>query len=128
MVSGDDRHLYYVNRDSYEYRDTGVSIRRVPVKGGEETEVLSAAIPYYADWALSREGLYYAEADPSAQGEEETYVVRYLDLASGRKSEIFRKTGPFSHVWFAVSPGEEWILYGEAPSGSSELMLVENFR
>ena len=55
-------------------------------------------------------------------------MVRFLDLASGRKSEIFRKTGPFRHVWFAVSPGEEWILYGEAPRGPSELMLVENFR
>jgi Tol biopolymer transport system component len=128
MVSGDDRYLYYVNRDSYEDRGTGVSIRRVPVEGGGETEVLSVPIPYYADWALSQEGIYYAQAEPSAQGDEETYVVRFLDLASGRKSEIFRKTGPFSHIWFAVSPGEEWILYGEAPRGPSELMLVENFR
>jgi len=128
IVSADDRHLYYVNRDYYEDRRDGVSIRRVPVEGGEETEVLSAPIPYYADWALSQEGLYYAQAEPSAQGEEETYVVRFLDLASGRKSEIFRKTGPFFHIWFAVSPGEEWILYAEAPRGQSELMLVENFR
>jgi hypothetical protein len=27
-----------------------------------------------------------------------------------------------------VSPGEEWILLGAAPQGSSELMLAEDFR
>jgi len=31
-------------------------------------------------------------------------------------------------MWLAVSPDEEWILYGERPAPTSELMLVENFR
>ena len=51
-----------------------------------------------------------------------------FDLESGRVTELFRKDGPFFHVTMAVSPDEEWILYGEAPAATSELMLMENFR
>ena len=55
-------------------------------------------------------------------------MVQFLDFASGRTTELFRKDGPFLHMELAVSPGEEWILYAESPVGQSELMLMENFR
>ena len=46
----------------------------------------------------------------------------------GEVTEVFRKEGPFGHARLAVSPDDEWLLYAEAPSATSELMLVENFR
>jgi non-specific serine/threonine protein kinase len=32
------------------------------------------------------------------------------------------------HMWLAVSPDEQWILYSQWPEAQPELMLVENFR
>jgi Tol biopolymer transport system component len=119
-VSRDGRYLYYASSD------VGASIRRVPVDGGEETEVLPGPLPFAFDWALAPAGLYYEQMRPRDQGEE--FSIRYLDLSSGRTTEVFRKEGPFLHSWLAVSPGEDWILYGEQPLGQSELMLMENFR
>ncbi|MCG6922194.1 MAG: protein kinase [Acidobacteria bacterium] len=119
-VSSDGRYLYYASSDAR------TSIRRVPVDGGEETDVLPGPLTFAFDWALSPDGVYYARMRPHGQGEE--FSIEFLDFASGRKTELSRKEGPFFHQWLAVSPGEEWILYGERPIGQSELMLVENFR
>ncbi|MCG6927085.1 MAG: hypothetical protein LJF30_17495, partial [Acidobacteria bacterium] len=56
------------------------------------------------------------------------WSIQYLDLHSRQVSELFRKSGPFDHWSLEVSPDEQWILYGERPVGTSELMLLENFR
>ena len=58
----------------------------------------------------------------------EEYTIRFFAFESGEVTELFRKEGPFNHARLAVSPDEEWLLYGEAPADTSELMLVENFR
>ncbi len=38
-----------------------------------------------------------------------------------------RQVGASEHMWLAVSPDEQWILYAQWPEAQSELMLVENF-
>jgi Tol biopolymer transport system component len=127
--SWDGRHLYFASLEK--------SIRRVPLAGGEETEVVRGPLNYNADWTLSRRGLYYAIErarvfggwDDSRQARVPTeYAIRFLDFDSGEVTELFRKDGPFRHGWLAVSPDEEWILYGEQPLAQAELMLIENFR
>jgi dipeptidyl aminopeptidase/acylaminoacyl peptidase len=129
-ASWDDRQLYFVNR-------TEDAIWRVPLPAGPETEVLAGPLPYYADWAFSRSGIYYATqearvfagVDGSRRARVPTaYAIRFLAFESGEVTELFRKEGPFRHRWLAVSPDEEWILYGEQPLAQAELMLVENFR
>jgi hypothetical protein len=75
------------------------------------------------DWAVVRDGLYYATIGPDRQA-----TVEFLDVGSGRVSEILRaKDYGFS---LAASPDEKWILYGRSAAGpsSSELILVENLR
>jgi len=119
-VSWDDRYLYYATRD----RDP--DIRRVPVEGGEDVEVVAGRIGSASDWAVAPDCLYFAEEGPSPRGEE--YSIQYLELESGRTTEVFREEGPSFHRGLAVSPDEEWILYVAYPPGRSELMLVENFR
>jgi dipeptidyl aminopeptidase/acylaminoacyl peptidase len=118
--SWDGRDLYYARRGS----DTG--IWRVPVSGGDETEVLPGPFEGHYEWTLSRSGIYYATTRDLTRGED--YTIRYLDLASGRASELYRKQGASEHAWLAVSPGEEWLLFTESEPSTSELMLVENFR
>lgn len=56
------------------------------------------------------------------------YTIQFLAFDSGEVTEVFRKEGPFNHARLEVSPDDEWILYAEAPSATSKLMLVENFR
>jgi hypothetical protein len=127
--SWDGRHLYFANLER--------GIRRVPLAGGEETEVVRGPLNYDADWTLSRRGLYYAIErarvfggwDDSRQARVPTeYVIRFLDFDSGQVTELFRMDGPVRHRWLEVSPDEESILYGEQPVFRSEIMLVENFR
>ncbi len=113
-MSWDGRHLYFVSPEN--------GVWRVPLAGGEETEVLRGQISYHSDWTLSRSGIYYA-----TQRARE-YTIRFLGFETSRAEKLFRKEGPFSHHWLAVPADEQWILYGEQPFPEAELMLVENFR
>ena len=92
---------------------------------------------FWADWALTRSGIYFLTVSPrpvrgagtslgGARSSE--YTIRYLDLGTRRVTDLYRDKGPFVRGWLAVSPDEKWILYGEAPPPTSELMLVENYR
>ena len=98
-------------------------IWRVPVGGGEETEVVAGPIGY---WAVSNDGIYYSTG--TVQGRWRDLTVLYLEIESGQVTEVFRGEGPIGRELGAVSPDETWILYGEGPLPTSELMLVENFR
>jgi WD40 repeat protein len=120
VESADGEHLYYANRDE----ESG--IWRVPVSGGEETEVVPAPVSWGA-WALFPSGIYYATYG-DVTGRTQDYAIQFLDFELGQVTELYRKEGPFGHAYLDVSPDEEWILYGETPFWTSELMLVENFR
>jgi hypothetical protein len=85
-----------------------------------------APLTFFGNWTLSRSGLYYATILSRGRGNE--YEVQHLDFASGRTSEVLRQVGSSEHMWLAVSPDEQWILYSQWPEAQSELMLVENFR
>jgi serine/threonine protein kinase/sugar lactone lactonase YvrE len=117
--SGDGRFVYY----SRNFERT--TVWRVPADGGEETQVLSEAIGHQ-DWALARSGIYFLRIRPPERREQ--WAIQFLDLESGRVTDLARKDGPFHHYSLTVSPDEEWILYGEQPIPTRELMLVENFR
>jgi len=98
---------------------------RVPVDGGQETEVFGERALLVA--AQPGDGLYLSRWHPV--GRDERWAVEFLDLHSGQLTELFRKDGPFiNNHPVKVSPDEEWILYSEIPAPTSELMLVENFR
>jgi Tol biopolymer transport system component len=121
--SWDGRHLYYVLSDPDRS-----GIWRVPVGGGEETEVVRGPVRDF-DWAPSQSGIYYATTREVIPFRKSVYTISFLDLESGCVTELLRREGPFLHpTTLAVSPDEEWILYAENPSPTSELMLAENFR
>jgi Tol biopolymer transport system component len=118
--SWDGRYLYY-GKPEYES-----AIWRVPVGGGPETEVIAGPLYHCFDWSLVEDGIYYAKTQGLGRGQE--YTIQFFDFESGQSTEVFRKTGPFHHWTVAASPDEEWVLYGERPFLTSELILVENFR
>jgi hypothetical protein len=120
QVPFDDRYLYYAKSEF----NTGVW--RVPVGGGEETEIVRGPIPHAYGWALTPTSVLYTTATSRARGEE--YTIRSFHLATGRTTELFRKAGPFGHNFLAVSPDEAWILFVEGGLTESELTLVDGFR
>ena len=127
LESWDGRDVYYTKRGS------PVSIWRVPVGGGEETQVLPVPGSPGRGLAVSRSGLYYSR---KAQGQyswqdalgESEYMINFFDFESGQVTTLFKEEGFIPWADLAVSPDEEWILYGKHPVPVSELMLVENFR
>jgi Tol biopolymer transport system component len=119
LVSADGSTIYYS-------KVFGVSaIWRVSAEGGDEAEVFAGPVATW-NWAVGRSGLYFSKVEPLVRGER--WALQHLDPETGRVTELFRKDGSFGHQTVAVSPDEKWILYGEQPTGTSELMLVENFR
>jgi len=130
VESSDGKYVYYSKTDG------PAGIWRAPASGGDGTEVLGDPV-FWSDWALSRNGIYFLTADPppvrgggAFWGEDHSseYAIRYLDLETGRVADVRRDEGPFVRGWLAVSSDERWILYGESPLPTSELMLVENLR
>lgn len=68
---------------------------------------MSEQLGWFGDWALSRSGISYATE--RTQARRERHAIHYLDLESGQVSELYRKDGPFGHIYLAVSPEEERI-------------------
>jgi Tol biopolymer transport system component len=114
--SWDDRWLYFAR----SRENTG--IWKVPVDGGDETEVVKGPLNSHNDWAVARDGIYYATSEPGRP-----YTIEFLDVRSGRVSEVFRAEDFHHRFTMAVSPDEKWILFAQAGRWRSELMLVENF-
>jgi len=53
--------------------------------------------------------------------------MQFLDFSTGMSKKIL-KIGKPSGLGVAVSPDDHWLLLTERNEGSSDLMLVENFR
>lgn len=134
LESWDGKHLYYVHESESENLPwTSISIRQVPVGGGDEADVLRVAD--WTAWDLAPTGIYYSsrhwtpmEAGTAGPRFGESYKILYLNLENGETTEIFREKGQFEHWWLAVSPDEKSILYSRKPVSESDLVLVENFR
>lgn len=99
-----------------------LSIWRMPVAGGDATEVVPGPFTDQFAWDVSRTGLYYARTTSNG------YVIQYLGFNANTPTEVFRDESETQHIYLAVSPDEETILFGARPTTRSELMLVENFR
>jgi len=55
-------------------------------------------------------------------------LAKWTSAREVEESKVETQVGSSRHMWLAVSPDEEWVLYSEWPEGQSELMQVENFR
>jgi eukaryotic-like serine/threonine-protein kinase len=120
--SWDGKDLYYSKADPS-------GLWRMPVAGGEETELVHDPDLDPRSLVRSRSGVFFATRRQILQGRTEEYAIQLFGFESGKVTELFRKKGSFMlFSGLAVSPDEEWLLYTGAPAATSELMLVENFR
>ncbi len=109
--------------DGAEQSDQGASLH---VRGGEEIEVFPGPIAAFWDWDLSRTGFYFSTRRPLS-GRLHVRTLRFVELETGKITRIFEETSASAGSSLAVSPGEEWVLFGRRQASTSELMLVESF-
>jgi Tol biopolymer transport system component len=117
----DGKYVYYIKPFPTQ------GIWRVPVDGGEELQVLdSFKSQNLGDWAVVNEGIYFINDLEAKDG----VAIQFFDFATRRVRQVagLGKVQIFEHG-IAVSPDRRQILYTQKDGqGSSDIMLVENFR
>jgi Tol biopolymer transport system component/DNA-binding winged helix-turn-helix (wHTH) protein len=135
----DDGFFYFVRALE------STTVWRVPVGGGEETEVVDLPIIFgMGDVDVADGGLYYGsrflrvegregalledtDAADGVPAAEMSYRISFWDFATERSTVLFE--GPGWFTWLRVSPNEDAVLFSLDPGRmTSELVLVENFR
>ncbi len=117
IESPDGKYVYYVGEGNPR------PLMKVPVEGGEETQVLPTITG--GDFAVVDEGIYFIPAPNQMQ-----FSIHFLSFASGKTTRIADVGDPGYLI--SVSPGPRGasrsILYGQHEPFTANLMLVENFR
>jgi Tol biopolymer transport system component/DNA-binding winged helix-turn-helix (wHTH) protein len=115
--SRDGRMLYYLKPG-----EEITSLWRVPVEGGEETQVLESVA--FGNFAVVEQGIYFIPG----WSPEGNPVIRYLSFATGKVETIATLSKEGAAYGFAVSPDSRWLLYSQYRPSESDLWIVENFR
>ncbi|PYY14985.1 MAG: hypothetical protein DMG60_18815, partial [Acidobacteria bacterium] len=116
VISADDRWVYYSKGPA------SPGIWRVAVSGGNEELVLPELEGrFYADWALTREGIYFLNSSAKP-----VPGIQFFDFKTRRVTPIvpLEKAETWSDG-LAVSPDGEWLLYPRPEKLQSNLMLLE---
>ena len=114
--SPDGKLVYYTKSEGPS------SLWKVPVGGGEETE-LPASVARRS-FAVVDRGIYFISV-PSSSSD---YLIQFLSFATGKINPVAAIGKSWAFDGFTVSPDEQSFLYSRLDQQSSELMLVENFR
>jgi hypothetical protein len=116
VESPDGRFLYYC-----KFEQGGVW--RMPLQGGEETEVLrDIEGGGWPNWALSSEGIYFLNF-----GKFPNVSINFLEFATG-KTHVVRALAKEPGWGLSASWDAKSIVYIQDEFAESNLMLVRNFR
>ena len=98
------------------------TIWRVPVGGGEETQVVDG-LSYRINFVVADRGLYFVAVGDT--GDQPS--IDFLDFATGKRATLVRLDKPY---WFGMtlSPDERSLVFPLVDSAGSNLMLVDRFR
>ena len=124
--SPDGQFLYYTKEFDYYNAPEGISLWKLPVDGGEESEVLDSVAACLFE--VVPEGIYFMQA-PDGDEPDWAYSIRFLDFASGRVELVFQLPSKVrASGGLSVSPDRTSILYSQIDDQSSDLVLIEGFR
>jgi hypothetical protein len=114
VESLDSKFVYYlkaVNQDNN-------SVWRVPIQGGEETQVLGSV--FHNNFAVAGRGIYFIPSSRPAS-------LRFLSFADA--SELPITQIPQEPAWtLSLSPDGQSLLFSQFEALRADLMLAENFR
>jgi Tol biopolymer transport system component len=117
--SRDGKYVYYA-------RSEGVGIWRIPVNGGEETQVMDQGT--LGHWALLDRGISFI----NLTGKQP--AIEFFDFATRHFTTVAvlpkdaEPAGGWGFPAIAVSPDGRSTLYVQAERAESHIQLVENFR
>jgi sugar lactone lactonase YvrE len=115
LESVDGQYLYYAKISQN-------ALWRLPLAGGEESQVLPAVAGWGSAYVPGRLGVYFIR--PTGHGSEQE--IAFLSFATSQITSI--ATIPrTAALGLALSPDERSILYSQTSQVGSDLMLVENF-
>jgi Tol biopolymer transport system component len=109
--SFDGRWLYYSRADGDS------PLYRVPVDGGEETQVLPRVFEF--GFCVTPKGVLFS-------GGERSTGIEFLNFDTGKVSPFFQPERQMT-VGLSLSPDQRHLLFPQRESSGSDLMLVENF-
>jgi eukaryotic-like serine/threonine-protein kinase len=97
-------------------------IWKVSTEGGDETFVLAGV--YQGFWALLDKGIYFVNPDTTPHA-----IINFFNFATGRTTKVAEVEKELELVYpsLAVSPDGLSLLYVQADSFESDIMLVEDF-
>jgi hypothetical protein len=117
LESLDGKSIYYSKGD----QEASMALWRVPVSGGEESQVLPSVV--WRAFFLVNDGIYFIPG-PDSKGK---YSIQFLSFATGRVKIVAPILRPPSYG-LSVSADRRYLLYTQLDEFSIDLMLVENFR
>jgi Tol biopolymer transport system component len=112
--SFDGKSVYYMKGD------LAGPLRKMPVSGGEESQVLPSVVN--RAFSLVNDGIYFIP-EP---GTDEKSSIQFLSFATGKVKTVAPISKPPAEG-VSVSPDGRSILFTQVDQDSSDLMLVENF-
>jgi len=118
------RHGGYLAFESYDRRwlfysraDGDSPLYRVPVDGGEETQVLPRVNEF--GFCVTRKGILFSTGEHAAG-------IEFLNPETGKIVALFQPELQMT-VGLDLSPNQRHLLFPQRESSGSDLMLVENF-
>jgi Tol biopolymer transport system component/DNA-binding winged helix-turn-helix (wHTH) protein len=123
LESIDGKWLYYSRLD---LNARTISLRRVPVDGGEWKEVLPSLVNTRAFFVVE-EGVYFIPAP----GADKRTSIRFLEFSSGTIRDVapIEKAAGWGLSVFPIARGlPRTILYSQVDQDGNDLMLIQNLR
>ena len=112
--SPDGKFLYYTR-----IRAASSPLVRMPLEGGPEEQILPKV--FDRCWAVTSDGVWFAQQVGPASG------LQFFDFKTTKITNTVHLSRPLS-VGLAISPDQRALLYNQADSSGTEILLVENFR
>jgi Tol biopolymer transport system component len=122
VESPDGKFLYYSRTRNNNNAIGGqpTPLLRMPVDGGEETQVLDGV--YQRSFAVAAQGIWFLWPH-APQGVE----LRFHDFSTG-KATVVSTSNRTLMAGLVLSPDGKTLLYNQIDHQTSEIALVENFR
>ena len=115
LESIDGKYLFYIKLPHY-------ALWRLPLMGGNESEVLPNVASFGTAYAAGQEGIYFIRNVDQGAGQE----LSFYRFANGQTTLIVRIPHSVG-LGLALSPDERQVLYTQTNQDGSDLMLIENF-
>jgi Tol biopolymer transport system component len=85
--SPDGKSIYYTKAGFTRARETGVGLWKMPLSGGEESQVLPSVAMYA--FSLVKEGIYFIPGAPFSKSS-----IRFLNFVTGKVNTVAPMSGP----------------------------------